>query len=124
MIEEKKVIDRVFEVLRDAYGSVNAGSTRIDVAQSTLTSAHQRGTVSFQIVASLLKHNPQISPDWLIFGIGNKYRSLSEEADRTMQYISDIRSQLERQQKELDKLAEDYNADIGRLRVNYYQDQI
>lgn len=90
MIDEKGAIERVCEVLKEEYGSIYAASRQTGIPQTSLSSAMLRGTVNFQMVASVLSNCPRISPDWLILGTGEKYRAAPGEDIRTAKFVEDM----------------------------------
>lgn len=117
---EEATIGRIYEILKEKFGSMYECSKRTGIPQSTLSTAYQRGTVSYNIIVAMLKAMPEISPDWLLMGREPKYRAIPGEVERTARYMAEMKARMERQQKELDKLTEVYKTDISRLRNDYY----
>lgn len=119
MIDEAAAIGRAYALLKEVYGSVTAGCVAMGIPQSSISSAYSRGTINYLTIASIMTMIPEVSPDWLILGEGEKYRSTNGELQRTTRYIKDVISRQEEHRIELDHLFMEYNADIKELRHNH-----
>lgn len=70
------IISRIRKVLSDKGDTVYALSKKTGISQSTLSSALNRNSgPSTSIIRSILGVYPDVSPDWLMNGEGEMYKS-------------------------------------------------
>ncbi|MEZ4805257.1 MAG: helix-turn-helix transcriptional regulator [Bacteroidia bacterium] len=67
---------RILEVFADSGLSKSEFAIKLGVSNAVMSHLSSgRNKASIDIILSILTHFPDISPDWLLLGIGNRYRS-------------------------------------------------
>lgn len=67
--------ERVLLVIQTKGTNVNALSKVVGIPQGTLAYQLKRDSIQINFIEGLLRAFPDISPDWLIMGEGNMYRT-------------------------------------------------
>lgn len=80
--------DRVLLVIQTKGTNVNALSKLIGVPQSTVAGQLQSGKIQINVIEGILRVFPDVSPDWLILGDGNMYRTNADQLRTTDQYYA------------------------------------
>ena len=91
--------ERFLLVIQTKGTNVNALAKITGIPQSTISGQLQRGNIHINVVEAILKTYPDISPDWLIMGEGDMYRTPPEQIKTTDQYYALVDSIAELQKK-------------------------
>lgn len=106
------IISRIRKVLSDKGETVYALSKKTGISQSTLSSALNRNSgPSTSIIRSILGVYPDVSPEWLMNGDGDMYKSDAPEPATVDAGVEALVVELRARTAEVDRL----HAQIDRL---------
>ncbi|MCO6495607.1 MAG: helix-turn-helix transcriptional regulator [Bacteroidetes bacterium] len=72
----KEIVERINELMSDFGLDKKAMSEKLNISAATLSHISSgRNNPSLELILSILKAFPNISPDWLLLGLGEKLRA-------------------------------------------------
>lgn len=88
---DKTIKERVVAVLKHIGMNVNRASKFLGIPQRTLNrQVNEGGNVSMDLVYAILNNVPDISPAWLIAGVGNMLKSDEAPKECAIPYYDDL----------------------------------
>ena len=84
------VRDRIVQLIKDLGYNLSGFAKELGVAQPVISHLSSgRNLPSLDLVMKILKRFPQISPDWLLFGTGNRERALTENVQKELEALEE-----------------------------------